>query len=474
MDLNLPVIFITGFGIIVIIGLMTLVYVIRQRTHIIHLQSNIQLLQRGDETARVQLLQISQVITAQWHDLSDDLMQKLNVAQQQQQQLAHQLEKRMLAVTSENRIIQQRTLTELNEQIQRRLQQHSELFDKRQMESLKLLQDSMLSNMQDIRSQVTQTLTRHTEQLAKRVDKLNVDNNLRLKEISGQVEKRLSDGFEKTTAVFADVLKRLALIDVAQKKITELSSNVVSLQEVLADKRSRGAFGEVQLSALIRNMMPESHVKFQHTLSNNKRADCILLLPQPTGNIVIDAKFPLESYQRMQLQQKQKPVPAIDKDVKIRRSATQQFRIDIRKHIHDIAEKYIIPGETADGAMMFIPAEAIFACIHSDYPELVQEAQQRKVWLTSPTTMMAIITTARAVLKDADTRRQVHIIQEHLGSLAKDFDRFQKRMDSLARHIDQAHDDVQNVNTSARKISHRFQKIERVELQQETTPTESQ
>lgn len=330
-----------------------------------------------------------------------------------------------------------------------------ENLHKQQIESLTGIQESIQTQMQDIRSQIMVSLSSQSEQLSKRVENLTEENNKRLKEISGQVEQRLNEGFEKTTATFADVVKRLALIDAAQKKITELSTNVVSLQEVLADKRSRGAFGEVQLSALIKNVLPESNVRFQHTLSNTKRVDCMLFLPEPTGNVAIDAKFPLESYQKM---------TALHINDNDRKSAEQQFRQDIKKHITDIASKYIIPNETADGAIMFIPAEAVFAEIHGHYPDLVELSQKNRVWMTSPTTMMAILTTARAVLKDADTRKQVHVIQEHLIFLAKDFDRFQKRMDSLAKHIQQTHEDVQEVHTSAKKISGRFEKIEKVEF----------
>ena len=251
------------------------------------------------------------------------------------------------------------------------------------------------------------------------------------------------------------MLEHLTRIDEAQKRITELSSNVVSLQEVLADKRSRGAFGEVQLNALVRNLMPESSFSLQHTLSNGTRADCVLFLPEPTGNIVIDSKFPLESYQRMT------DSTLAESD---RTRAANQFRQDIRKHIADIADKYIISAETSDGAMMFIPAESVFAEIHGHYPELVEEAWRRRVWLASPTTMMAILTTARAVLKDAATREQVNVIQQHLNLLAKDFGRFQERMDRLSLHIRQAHKDVDEVNVSARKISNRFEQIEKVEL----------
>ena len=280
----------------------------------------------------------------------------------------------------------------------------------------------------------------------------------RLNDISGQVEKRLNKGFEKTTETFTDVIKRLALIDEAQKRITELSSNVVSQQEVLTDKRSRGAFGEVQMAGLISNIMPEGSYALQYTLSNNTRVDCMMFLPEPTGNIAIDSKFPLDSFQKMM------DNDATDID---RKSAEKQFRLDIKKHIKDISSKYIIENETADGAIMFIPAEAVFAEIHAHQPELVTEAQRARVWMVSPTTLMAVLTTARAVLKDSATRKQVHVIQEHLVNLAKDFDRFRKRMDNLAKHIQQANKDVEDVHISATKISSRFEKIEKVELKEE-------
>lgn len=356
----------------------------------------------------------------------------------------------------------EKTQAELRENITRllkeqQLEQHQQRtrFDEHQLKSLKLLQDSLQNGMADIRQQVTTALNNHAEMIGKRVEKLTEDTDQRLREISGQVEKRLSEGFEKTTATFADVLKRLALIDEAQKRITELSSNVVSLQEVLVDKRSRGAFGEVQLMALIRNVMPESSFAVQYELSNKKRADCILFLPEPTGNIAIDAKFPLENYRRLS---------DLNLPQSERQQAEKQFSLDIRKHIEDIAEKYIISGETSDGAVMFIPAEAVFAEIHARHPDLVEMAQKARVWMVSPTTMMAILTTARAVLKDAATRKQVHVIQEHLGLLSKDFERFQKRMDDLAKHIHQANEDVQLVQKSSEKITSRFNKIEKVEL----------
>ena len=314
------------------------------------------------------------------------------------------------------------------------------------------------NDVEGVRVKVDESLEKNSRQLGDRVKELIQTNREQLAEISGKVEERLDKGFEKTTSVFADVIKRLALIDKAQEKIAELSGNVVSLQEILADKRSRGAFGEVQLSALISNMMPENSYSLQHTFDNGVRADCVLFLPEPTGTLCIDSKFPLESYQRMT------DSTLGDAD---RKTAEQQFRQDIKKHIKDISSKYIIAGETSDGAVMFIPAEAVFAEIHGHYPELVEEAHRARVWLVSPTTMMAVLTTSRAVLKDAATRKQIHIIQEHLVVLSQDFGRFQLRMDKLAIHIDQAHRDVADVNKSAKKISSRFTKIEKVELKGE-------
>ena len=331
----------------------------------------------------------------------------------------------------------------------------------RQAEALKTLQDTLYGGMRSTQQQVTEALARGAEDVGKRVETLTRNTDERLKEISGQVDKRLAEGFEKTTETFADVLKRLALIDEAQKKITELSSNVVSLQEVLSDKRSRGAFGEVQLNSLVRNVLPETSFALQYTLSNTRVADCVLFLPPPTGNVCIDAKFPLEAFRQMT-------------DLSLgeleRKAAERQFKADIRKHIQDIAERYIIAGETADGAVMFIPAEAVFAEIQAHHEDLVQESHRRKVWMVSPTTLMAILNTARAVIKDEATRKQVHVIQEHLGHLAKDFGRFQKRMDNLARHIGQVKTDVDDVHVSARRITSRFEKIESVELEPDGTP----
>ena len=347
------------------------------------------------------------------------------------------------------------TISNLSEKLTVLLGEHKTSFEKRQGDAIKTLNETLQSGMTQTQKQISELLSRNIEDLGKQVNQLTEKTDNRLKEISGQVEKRLSEGFEKTTATFADIVKRLALIDEAQKKITELSGNVVSLQEVLNDKRSRGAFGEVQLNSLISNVMPESSYALQYKLPNEKIADCVLFLPEPTGMVAIDAKFPLESYRTMT------DISKIETD---RIAAEKQFKQDIQKHIKDISEKYIIPGTTSDGAVMFIPAEAVFAEIQAHHPDVVEKAHQARVWIVSPTTLWATLNTARAVLKDAATREQIHIIQEHLGYLAKDFGRFQKRMDNLANHIRQANVDVDDISTSAKKISSRFEKIEKVEL----------
>ncbi len=355
-----------------------------------------------------------------------------------------------------------RATGELREQLNAALGNHQTRFEQRQGDAIKALQETLQIGMQATLKQVTDALSRSSEEVGKRVETLTRNTDDRLKEISGQVDRRLTEGFEKTTATFADVVKRLALIDEAQKKITELSQDVVSLQEVLSDKRSRGAFGEVQLNSLVRNILPESSFALQFKLSNDKIVDCMLFLPRPTGNVAIDAKFPLEAYQRM---------TDLAMSETERKSAERQFKGDIRKHIQDISEKYIIRGETADGAVMFIPAEAVFAEIQAHHMDLVQESHRQRVWMVSPTTFMAILNTARAVIKDEATREQVHIIQAHLGELAKDFTRFQDRMDKLSTHINQAKDDVDKVHVSATKITKRFEKIESVELEQNQSGT---
>lgn len=342
------------------------------------------------------------------------------------------------------------------QQAQLESQQHLlEKINHGQLLIQQMIHESVQKQMTDVREQIHHSFKQHAHSMSSHLQTLTEEIRNHLQQLTHQVNHRLTEGFEKTSTTFTDVVRRLTIIDEAQKKITELSNHVVSLQDVLVDKRARGAFGEVQLESLIANMLPPNHYRMQFTLSNQKRADCILFLPEPTGNVVIDAKFPLETYQKL-----------INTDIQSveRKSLQQQFRQDLQKHIKDIAQKYIIPNETTDGAVMFIPAEAIFAELHANYPEVIALSQRLKVWIVSPSTLMAVLTTARAVLKDDATRQQVHIIQKHLQALSDDFQRFEKRMDKLTKHIDLAHQDVNEVNTSAKKITQRFHKIESVEL----------
>jgi DNA recombination protein RmuC len=306
-------------------------------------------------------------------------------------------------------------------------------------EDQKLIQESFRNASQHLGGSI--------EALEKKVD-------ARLEQIGGKVNERLDEGFKKTNETFVSVMARLATIDEAQKKIDGLTSNVVSLQELLGDKRSRGAFGEVQLEGLVRNILPPQAYAMQHTLPNGSRADCVLLLPEPTGMVAVDSKFPLENYHRM-----------FEGGDAERASAARQFKADVKKHVDDISGKYIIPEVTSDGAVMFVPAEAVFAEIHAHHPDVVDYAMQRRVWVVSPTTLMAVLNTARAVMKDVETRKQVHIIKDELGKLGKEFGRFDERMRKLADHIRQAHDDARDVQITSEKISKRFASIERVELE---------
>lgn len=306
----------------------------------------------------------------------------------------------------------------------------------------------------DILNTLLQTLKHQHDQTSTNYQNLNNIVQKRLADISQEVTKKLSAGFEKNQAVFHNVIKRLSLIDQAQEKITALSQNIVTLQDILTDKSSRGAYGEIQLEQLIKNTIPEKHFKLQETLPNGRRVDCLLLMPTQ-GHIAIDAKFPLENYQKQFSSANKAPI-------------ISQFKIDIRKHIDDIHDRYIVPNFTLDGAIMFVPAEAVFAHIHAKHPDIIAYAQKKQVWLTSPTTLMAVLNTALGVIKDHATKAQINIIKQHLNDLAQDFQRFEKRMDQLAKHINQANNDVSLIQVSSKKITKRFTKIENCDIVDET------
>ena len=306
-------------------------------------------------------------------------------------------------------------------------------------------QELLQNTLRSMGAQITQ----QAETMTKTVDG-------RLEQISGKVNERLDEGFKKTNETFANVMARLAVIDEAQKKIDSLTTNVVSLQQVLSDKSARGAFGEVQLEALVRDTLPPGVYEFQAAVgSGREKADCVLTMPDGTTKMAIDSKFPLSNY-RISIDATQ-PEAA-------RTAARKQFATDVKKHINDIATKYIQPEANADAAVMFIPSEAVFAEIIGNHADVVAQAQAQRVWLTSPTNLMALLHIVRAMIRDAEMRKQAAVIKTELGKLGTDFGRFQERMDRLATHIKQANDDAEQVQISSRKISGHFERIKSVEI----------
>jgi len=272
------------------------------------------------------------------------------------------------------------------------------------------------------------------------------------------MSKRLGDGLtqhsEKAGKTMGDLHERLAVIDSAQKKITDLSEQVVGLQDILSNKQARGAFGEIQLNDLVSSIMPPSAYEFQATLGNGRRADCLLKLPNPPGSIVIDAKFPLESYQALRA--------AADDAARIQ--VSRAFRDDVLKHVKDISEKYIVPGETAESALMFLPSEAVYAELHASFMGVIEESYRRRVWIVSPTTLMATLNTVRAILKDASMREQAGLIQVEVRKLLDDVGRLDKRVDNLDGHFSMAMKDIREIKISSEKVTKRGDGIQDIEL----------
>ncbi len=351
-----------------------------------------------------------------------------------------------------------RGLTQQGDRLGTNFSESSERLRVTLADELKQTRDTLYALKLGLSESLGQSREAMIKQLAATTEQLNAKIDQRLEQISGKVSERMDEGFKKTNETFVNVMQRLATIDEAQKKIDKLTGSVVSLQELLGDKKSRGAFGEVQLEALVRNVMPPGAFELQYTLSNGTRADCVLKLPDPTGLVAVDSKFPLENYHRMF------EAGANEAD---RSLAQKAFRSDIKRHVDAIASKYIIANETSDGAVMFVPAEAVFAEIHAYHAEVVEYANSRRVWIVSPTTLMAVLNTARAVLKDVETRKQIHVIKEALSRLALEFGRFDERMRKLADHIRQANDDVEKIQVTGGKISQQFQRIEAAEIDEQ-------
>jgi DNA recombination protein RmuC len=283
----------------------------------------------------------------------------------------------------------------------------------------------------------------------------------RLAKVQLQMNENLSHSSRRTAQSLGDLQQRLSTIDKAQEKITKLSGDVLSLQDILSNKQTRGAFGEIQLTDIVSKALPSDGFELQATLSNGKRADCLIKLPNPPGPIVVDSKFPLEAYEALRNASSETETS----------TAVRSFRISVRKHIKDISEKYIIEGETADGAILFLPSEAVYAELHANFSDLVREGFSARVWIVSPTTCMATLNTMRAILKDARMREQAGAIRNELTLLYHDVDRLGVRVESLDRHFNQAAKDISDIKISADKAGRRAKRLDNFDFEEISNET---
>ncbi len=278
----------------------------------------------------------------------------------------------------------------------------------------------------------------------------------RLAQVQEQMNENLHGSARRTAQSLGELQQRLQSIDKAQENITKLSGDVLSLQDILSNKQTRGAFGEIQLTDIVGKALPKDSYTLQATLSNGKRADCLIHLPNPPGPIAIDSKFPLEAYEQLRRAETQEQL----------NRAAQQLRLSLRKHIRDISERYIIEGETADGALMFLPSEAVYAELHANFPEVVREGFNARVWIVSPTTCMATLNTMRAILKDARMREQAGAIRKELSLLYADVDRLGSRVENLDRHFGQAAKDIADIKISADKAGRRARRLDNFDFEE--------
>ena len=282
----------------------------------------------------------------------------------------------------------------------------------------------------------------------------------RLALVQQQMNENLHGSARRTAQSLGDLQQRLSAIDKAQDNITKLSSDVLSLQDILSNKQTRGAYGEIQLNDIVTKALPSDSYTLQATLSNGNRPDCLIHLPNPPGHIVIDSKFPLESYEALR---KAKTDRELNEAAKFLRSS-------IKKHIKDISSKYIIEGETADGALMFLPSEAVYAELHANFPELVRDGFAARVWIVSPTTCMATLNTMRAILKDARMREQAGAIRRELGLLFQDVERLGTRVENLDRHFGQAAKDLSEIKISSDKAGRRARRLDNFDFEELNNP----
>lgn len=317
-------------------------------------------------------------------------------------------------------------------------------------ERLGKLEVSMMKELGDLKSSLNEDFNRLSERQDQRLILMNE-----------KVNERLDQNFEKTNKTFSNVLERLSKIDEAQKKIDSLSSDIVSLQGILTDKKTRGIFGEVNLKHILSSVFGEKNdsiYRLQYSLPNGTIADSILFAPEPLGTIAIDSKFPLENYRNM-----------VDKNIsRIEREKYEKlFKVDVKKHIDAISSKYILPGVTSDQAIMFLPAEAIFAEINAYHSDIIDYAYKKRVWITSPTTLISTLTVIQMLLKNIERDKYTSVIHEELNKLGVEFGRYKDRWDKLSRSIETVSRDVNDIHTTTEKITKRFNSISRVELDKE-------
>ena len=318
-------------------------------------------------------------------------------------------------------------------------------------ERLGKLEVNMIKEMSLFKSDLTKNMNDEFNKLNESIEK-------RLLAINEKVNERLDQNFEKTNKTFMNVVERLSKIDEAQKKIENLSGDIVSLQSILTDKKTRGIFGEVNLKNILVNVFGENNDKIyrlQYTLSTGVIADSVLFAPEPLGTICIDSKFPLENYQMM-----------VDRKLSqdMRDLYEKKFKTDMKKHIDAISSKYIIPGETTDQAILFLPAEAIFAEVNAHHSDIINYAYKKKVWITSPTTLISTLTVIQMIIKNMEKDKYTSIIHEELNKLGLEFARYKERWDKLSRSIQTVNKDIENVSITSEKISKKFDNINKVEI----------
>ena len=318
-------------------------------------------------------------------------------------------------------------------------------------ERLGRLEVNMMKSMGDFKNDLSHSLNDDFTKLNEQVER-------RLLAVNEKVNERLDQNFEKTNKTFMNVIERLSKIDEAQKKIETLSTDIVSLQSILTDKKTRGIFGEVNLKHILSSVFGEKNdsiYRLQYTLSTGVIADCVLFAPEPLGTIAIDSKFPLEHYQMM-----------VDKklSVEMRENYEKMFKQDMKKHIDAISNKYIISGETSDQAILFLPAEAIFAEVNAYHSDIIEYAYKKRVWITSPTTLISTLTVIEMIIKNMERDKYTSVIHEELNKLGLEFARYRERWDKLARSIQTVNKDVENVSITTEKISKKFDSINKVEV----------